>query len=258
MEEQFRSYFSPELVDEVINKCQELIVKQPHEPRHFRDLGHAHFKKGQYAEAIDAFRKAINLNHRDTPMHIAVGRCLHLLKNLDEAETSFKTALDQKPDWPDTHFWFGRIRFEQGHAKEALGFIDKALELNPRFRDALYTQALIKEELGELKEAITCLKNIIAIPGLPRRSRNPFPYDMEALFDDPVLLNESIRQLEGFAKRNPEYADVQYKLGMAYRRKGEKEKAMAAFRAALRINPDFHLARHYYWHWEDQAEDSAS
>ena len=254
MKEQFRSYFSPELVDEVIEKCLSLLQEDPDNVSLLKDLGHVYFKKAQFIEALDQFSKALQLSPLDTPTRISSGKCLHLLKRLEEAESDFVIALQQKPEWPDTHYWVGRLRFERGSPAEALSFLEKALEMNPRFRDALHTQALVLESLDLLKETIVTLKKIIALPIVTQRYTSPFPYNIEVLFDDPLLLDEAIRQLEEFASRNPNFADVQCKLGIAYRTKGNIEKAMGAFKNALRINPKFLVARHYYWHWDDDTE----
>lgn len=257
MPEDFISYFSPELVDEVIERCKILIAASPEQPKYHRDLGHALFKKGLYPEALAAFTRAGQLDPADTSLQLAIGRCHELLGQLDEALAAFENARQQKPDWPDTHFWVGKIHFVAGRLGEAHACLDECHKRNERFRDALYVHALLHEQEGRLAESISLLKKIIALPPLPQRSQNPFPYEMETLFDDPVLLDESIRQMEAFVRVQPGFADLHFKLGMAYRRKGLKDKSMASFKKALQINPQFHQARHYYWHWEDDHHPDA-
>jgi len=248
--EEFVSYFSSELVDEIIAKCLKLVEKNPNDPHHYKNLGHAFFKKGNYPQAVTAFEKAASINPRDTSLFLAIGRCYELQKDFEKAETAFQTALSQKPEWPDTHYWVGKIHFEKGNLEEAKKCALEAINRNPKFRDGLYLLAMIHEKTGNFPEAIVTLKKIIALPFHPEKSKNPFPYDLEILFDDPVLLDETIRQIEKALKSNDNYADLHFKLGMAYRRKGLKEKAMAEFKRAIQLNPNFHLARHYYWNWE--------
>lgn len=252
MPDEFISYFSPELVDEVIERCKILIAASPGQPNYRRDLGHAYFKKGLHREALAEFIEAARLDPNDTGMSLAVGRCHELLGDLEQARVAFETACTKKPDWPDPYFWLGKIHFAAGRNAEALACLQKTLQINERFRDALYILALLHEKEGRLAESIATLKKLIALPAFPQRSQNPFPYEAELLFDDPILLDETIRQMESFLRTNTGFADIHFKLGMAYRRKGLKEQSMAEFRKALRINPNFHLARHYYWHWDDE------
>ncbi len=250
----FISYFSTHLVDEVIAKCRNELANKPNDPELFRTIGQAYFKKGNHQEALAAFVDAARLKPRDAGIQLAVGRCHELLGQLSEAERAFSNALDLEPGWPDTHYFVGKIHLAAGRIVEAKRELQAAIERNPRFRDALYSLALACEREENWAETIAILKKIIAMPGLPDKSRNPFPYDLETLFDDPLLLDEAIRQLEAAINQYPNFADLHYKLAMAFRRKGQKEPALEHFRKALSLNPNFHLARHYYWHWDDDSD----
>ncbi|MBU1108895.1 MAG: tetratricopeptide repeat protein [Candidatus Riflebacteria bacterium] len=254
MPESFISYFSQEMVDEIISKCRVLVESRPNDPVCYRNLGHAYFKKGAYREAKEAYAKVVGLDARDTATYLAIGRCCELLHEFEAALEAFDCALTEKPDWPDTYFWKAKIFFAKGELEDAASFVKIALERNPAFKDALYLQAQIFEASGDLAEAITCLKQIIALPAALKRSKNPFPYDIDILFDDALLLKEAIRQMESVLRAEPGYADLHFKLGMAYRKMGRKEEALASFKKALQINPNMHLARHYYWHWGEDGE----
>ena len=247
------SYFSSDLVDEVIDKCRALIERSPNEPKHWRNLGNAYFKKEHYAEALKAYEKVLEITPQDTSLQLAAGRCFELLDNLEGAETLFRRAYLDKPDWPDTSFWLGKILFARGNLDEARSLLIAAIAKNPAFKDAMYNLSLLYEKEGNLQEALNVMKRIVAIPPGTWKSKNPFPYDLDILFDDPVLLDEVIIQLESFLKGREGFADVHFKLGMAYRKKGDRQKAALCFQAAIKISPKFHLARHYYWN-EDTEE----
>jgi tetratricopeptide (TPR) repeat protein len=254
MEDGFVSYFSPELVDEIIEKCTELIQSSPNEPRFYKDLGLAYMKKGSYTEAADAYHRCLDLKPRDTATLLLLGQAHLLLQDLETAEAAFKNALSQQSDWPDVHYWMGKVHFEAKRWTEAKQYLITAVEKNPRYQDAIYLLALIYEQEGDLRQAINELKRVIVM--FPqKRGITPFPFDLEVLFEDPTLLDEIIRQLTQFLKNCDGFADLHFKLGMAFRRKGMKPEALAEFRKALRKNPNYHQARHYYWHWDDEPND---
>lgn len=254
MTDNFISYFSNHLVDEVIDKCRKELAKKPNDADLHKDLGQAFFKKGNPQEALAAFIEAARLKPREAALQLAVGRCHDLLGQQAEAERAFANALDLQPDWPDTHFYMGKAHLAAGRTADAKRELQAAIDRNPHFRDAVYSMALAYEREEAWPEAISTLKKVIAMPGAPDKSRNPFPYDLETLFDDPILLNEAIRQLEAALVTYPNFADLHYKLGMAFRRKGLKDEALTHFRKALSLNPQFHQARHYYWHWDDDSD----
>ena len=103
------------------------------------------------------------------------------------------------------------------------------------------------------------LKKVIDIIPKPW-GLSPFPYDFQALLDivfpDDLLLDEFIRQAKELTNGpgGAGFADLHFKLGMAYRSKGLITEALAEFRQTILINPDFHLARHYFWHLEEERQ----
>ncbi|MBF0501919.1 MAG: tetratricopeptide repeat protein [Candidatus Riflebacteria bacterium] len=250
MEQHISSYFSPELVDEVIERLQKLIEKSPNDPQHYRNFGNAYVKKSDFIHALAAFEKVISLSPSDTTAHLNAGKCAEAMNDFATAEANYKRAIFQKPEWPDLHFRLGHLYFNHGQIKEAKECVAEALVCSPNYRDAMHLFALIHEKEGNLAEALRYLKMIIALPVDSTKVNNPFPFDIEVILDDPIMLEEFIRQVERFLKTSDEYADLHFKLGMAYRRKGDKEKAMDEFKKVLQINPKFHLARHYYWSWD--------
>jgi len=254
MPESFKSYFSPEMVEEIIDKCRRLVESKPNDPVCYRNLGHAYFKKEAYREAKAMYEKVVALSEHDAGAYLAIGRCCELLQDYDAALDAIESAITEKPEWPDVYFWKAKILYARNDFAEADRLVKTALEKNPAFKDAMYLQALICEARGDLVAANTSLKQIIALPSTIKRTKNPFPYDIDILFDDGLLLKEAIRQMEAILRAEPGYADIHFKLGMAYRKMGRKEDAMASYKKALQINPNMHLARHYYWHWEDDGE----
>lgn len=200
------------------------------------------------------YEKVVELSEHDAGAYLATGRCCELLQDYDAALEAFEAARIEKPEWPDVYFWKAKIYFAKQDLAAARDLVKTALDKNPAFKDAIYLQSQIFEALGDLAAANTCLKQIIALPPTVKRTKNPFPYDIDILFDDGLLLKEAIRQMEAILRAEPGYADIHFKLGMAYRKMGRKEDAMACYKKALQINPNLHLARHYYWHWEDDGE----
>ncbi|MBI3039139.1 tetratricopeptide repeat protein [bacterium] len=254
MKENFISYFSPELLDEVISKSDELIKSRPNDPKILCDLGKVQLKKGNYPEALLAFEQALKLNPNDVSTHLLLGQCHEHFKNFEKAELSYKNVISIQQKWPDAFYCLGKVLFETGRFDEAIERLNDALKINPNYKNALFQLALVYEKKQDLPAAIAAFKKLVSLCLPARNINSPFPYDTEILFDNPALLDELIRQLVTFLQEKDGFADLHFKLGMAYRRKGMKPEAMTEFRKALRINPNYHLARHFYWHWEDDPE----
>ncbi len=251
MPTQEHSYFSRELLDEVIARCADLLNARPQDPQLMRDMGLAEMQRGNFDAALGVFQRMLALAPSDTAAMINAGRCHLAMGQGEDAERAFNEAMRQKPDWPDVYYWLARVYFATGRYPDARTNLQMAVTKNPKYRDAHFLLGEVHEKSGALPNAVACYKKVIEL--LEPEDRAPFPYEMKYFFDDPILLEEIIRQLTGFLAQNPEgYADLHFKLGMAYRHKGMREESLAEFAKAIRINPQYHLARHYYWHWDQE------
>ena len=62
---------------------------------------------------------------------------------IDEAEKSFKKAIELKPHFPETHYNLGVALQNLGRLDEAKKSYKKAIELNPDYAEAHYNLSLI-------------------------------------------------------------------------------------------------------------------
>ncbi|MFZ4773724.1 MAG: tetratricopeptide repeat protein [Terrimicrobiaceae bacterium] len=257
MEQKTQSYFSSGLVDEIIARCQKLIKDSPSNPRLHQTLGIAHEIRDDFASALSAFEAVASLEPNNVANRISVGRCSFKLHNYKRALEIFTLAVGQQPGWPDIHYWLGRASFEDRQFKDAKIHLEMAISINQSYHEAYYCLALTCEALGEFIQTVAHLKKVIDLIPKPW-GLSPFPYDFQTLvdtvFSDELLLDEFIRQARQLTNSpiGSGFADLHFKLGMAYRAKGLNSEALAEFRQAILINPDFHLARHYFWHIEEK------
>jgi len=257
MEQKSQSYFSSGLVDEIIVQCRKLIKDSQDNHRLYQTMGAAYEIKSDFVSALDAFEVVALLEPNNVANMISVGRCIFKLHNFKRAFEVFNQAVQHQPKWPDIHYWLGQTSFAEHQFDDAKNHLQTAIGINPNYHEAYYCLALTYEALGDLPQTATNLKKVIEL--IPKASElNPFPYDYRALLDivssDDLLLDEFIRQA-GQLIHSPGgagFADLHFKLGMAYRIKGLSFEALAEFRQAIMINPDFHLARHYFWHLEEE------
>lgn len=258
MEQKSQSYFSSGLADEIIVQCRKLIKDSPNNPRLHQTMGAAYEIKGDFLSALDAFEFVVMLEPNNVANLISVGRCIFQLHNYKRALEIFKLAVRHQPKWPDTHHWLGRTFLANHLLEDAKVHLETAVSINPSYHEAYYYLAMTCEALGDFAQTITNLKKVIDLIPKPW-GISPFPYDFQALLDivfpDDLLLDEFIRQAKQLTNdpNGAGFADLHFKLGMAYRSKGLISEALAEFRQTIMINPDFHLARHYFWHLEEES-----
>lgn len=243
-------YFSRDLIEEVIGHCTGLLTSRPNDVTVLRDLALAYENKGDHPNALATFNRLLTVQPGDPATLIACGRCHLALGAPDRAEADLLRAQQAKPEWVDIFYWLAEVAIARNDLPKAIEYLNKALSKNPKYREAHQLLATVFKRSGRFEEAVIELEKVIDL--IDPDDRTPFPYDLKTFFEDPVLLEEIIKQLEAFLQQNPDgYADLHFKLGLAYRHKGMKNESLGAFARAIRINPHYHQARHFYWHWDE-------
>ncbi|HWM91107.1 MAG TPA: tetratricopeptide repeat protein [Thermoanaerobaculia bacterium] len=111
------------------------------------------------AEAIQAYRKALELHPNLADAHLNLGRLLHETDGAAAAEPCYRRALAARPDDPTALFNLGVALQDLDRPHEAIEVYDKALQLDPRLADAHFNLACIYESLDRKKSAIRHLKS---------------------------------------------------------------------------------------------------
>lgn len=218
---------------EALRICRELCEQLPEDPEAWHILGAMHGSLDDYASAEACSRKALSLapNHPAILFNLAIAlarqgkqqaagetfrRCLqanpghadacHELGNLQAAEGSFlaaiasyRKAIQLRPDAGLYHFNLGCSHLGLKQLDEAAACYRRSIELNPRFRDAYLELASIHRYRDEHLEEIDTL----------RKAREQCGEDAELL----------------------------YRLGSAYRNKGESGLAQQHFEKTLLLEP---------------------
>lgn len=134
--------------------------------------------------------------------------CIHLLEELIESGRAFA----------DAHHLQGLAYFMLGQPQRALESLDRALEENPRYLEALIHRAIVLGSMGRTEEAEASFAKARAI-GSETRAGIPAHYAAK-------LANQHAA------------------LGEAYAEAGALERAIEQYRAALELGPTFHDLRY--------------
>lgn len=170
------------------------------------NLGATLERLGESGEAIAAYREGVRLRPSFAAGHLALGLNLAKKAELDEAAREFRTAVHLDPRSAGAHLNLGLVLLQQGQLEGAVSSFRQALRFKPDLAQA-------HERLG------------VAL----RRQGKP----AEAL--------EQFRAAVRFAPRDPE---AHYNLGIALREQRQLDAALQAFQAAVQLKPDYEQARY--------------
>jgi TolB-like protein/Tfp pilus assembly protein PilF len=114
-------------------------------------------------KALDAARKAVELDDTLAEAHTSLARALASNLQLAAATSEFNRAIELNPNYATAHQWFGECLQSQGQLEEALAELKRAQELDPLSLviSSLYGFAL--DTVGKSNEAIAQLRKTIEI-----------------------------------------------------------------------------------------------
>lgn len=148
--------------------------------------------EGKYSEAAEQFRQAISKNPHALDLHFSLGRALlmssHSPDSLVQAQREFEAELALNPGDAVAEYEIAEILVSEQKSSEAIPHLQHAINLDPRFPEALI--ALAKLKLGTRQE------------------------------------NDAIRLLEQAVHLEPKSEAAHYSLMIAYRDAGRMEDSM--------------------------------
>jgi superkiller protein 3 len=193
------------------------------------NTGAEFMNKGKLAEAVAAYKKAIEMNPHYAPAHEGLGLTYIKMKKFEAALKEFKESLMINPYAAESHYGLGVVYpIVRDDYDKAIKHFKKYLELSPNAADAGKVRGWIAN-LNEKKAA--------------RRGEAAFYNKGVEAFDrgDYAGARSFYQQAIG---KNPNYFEAYHGLGLALVQLKQYEAARKAFEDAIDVNPDYAEA-HY-------------
>ena len=172
----------------------------PRNPTAHLSLGVAAENQGCLAEAVEHYRKAIELDHEYAQPHNDLAGILLKDGRLDEALAEYKEALRIDPEYANAHTNYGVALLRQDRVAEAIDHFRRALAIDPHLSLAYYNLGTVLTRQGKLGEAVVEFRKALDI--------------------------------------QPGYALAHYKLGFVLYHRGDIQEAVAQWSTAIRLQPD--------------------
>jgi tetratricopeptide (TPR) repeat protein len=185
-----------------IAEWTELAASNPDDARVHSNLATALARSGRIAEAVPQYEKALELNPQFHAIHGSLGEALVSVGRPDEAIAQFGRALEAYPESASLHNELGGALAMKDRLDEALAEFRRAVEIDPKSSEAYNNIGRILASKGRLEEAIPYFQKAVAI--------------------------------------DPDFAEAHQFLGAAlYYARGRVADALAQWREALRVRPDY-------------------
>lgn len=216
-------------------------------------------KNEQYEKAIAEWLKALEKNKENTEIYYNLGIAYTIVGKLDDAIAVWQKALTINPLLANLHYVIGLTYKEKGNFELAEASFKKTMEIDPNYPDAknvleklyLSQEEAKKQQIPSLQEEGSNAlknKNWNAAVQAYKKLLEIEPDNVEMIYDANMhlgsaytMLNEfdlSIKHLTKAQQLKPAEYQPCYLMGVAYARKGDKDRAMESLQDAINRRPD--------------------
>ena len=218
--------------------------------RNHLSLGSAFFQRGYYDQAEATFRLALQEDPSNAEAHYGLGSVYLKQEKLLDARASFEQVLKLTATYPDTgpNAWnnLGLLATREGRVNEAIDYFQGALRLNPDYWIALENLGNAYRQQKRWDEARAALERAVtARPQEPEAN-----YSLAMVYAQTEDTERASQYLQKALTLRPAYPEALNNLGVLYLRTRRRDDAVAKFEECIRVAPGFdqsylNLARVY-------------
>ncbi|MEZ5972393.1 MAG: tetratricopeptide repeat protein [Hyphomonadaceae bacterium] len=195
---------------------------------------------GKFKEAAPKFERAIRLRPSFASAHGNLGLALLNLKRPQAAVQAFTKALELEPRATQLHVNLGAAQRELGDPEAALASLEQALRLDPNSASALLQKGLVLVDLGNFNDAAACYIQALKINPRFADAYNNLGVALLSL----GRRGEAVESFNRAIALSPADAVAHYNLGLAFEEAGQLREAARAFLRSSELDP--HRADTFY------------
>lgn len=210
-------------------------------------------RRNRTKEAIAAYRAALAAKH-DQQTALSLATLLQEAGQTQEAEQLYMEMIRTDPTMLKPYIGLAGIYEQTDRLTHALKVLATAMRVATQRKDSGDTRASLYFYMGEIELKLQHLKEAL---GMFQKATEAAPDDLElqVKIGDKLAANGNLSESEHFYRmaleRNPALAHVYNRLGIACRKQGKIEAALALYQKALSFHPDdenliYNMARCHY------------
>ncbi len=154
---------NPYTNESVFEEVKKKLKDNPSDVDLWYHLGDLYDRSGMYAEAIEAFKKVVELKPDMGYAYFKMGTAYNRIDRPEEAIKSFKKAIKLMPDYAVAYNNLAVAYGKVGKVTEEINALEKAIKLRPRYGTARYNLGIAYLKKGDrvsAKKQYTLLKEI--------------------------------------------------------------------------------------------------
>ena len=211
--------------------------QDPADPQAHRRLAIALHRSGRREEAIDHFEVLVQLKPAGQHL-IELGVAYTSVSRLEEAEATFRKALDETPGHPTILHHLASLARNQGDTASAAELYRQALDSDPDYLMARFHLAETQWLSQQFREAYRNYEQVLELEpknALELQTVNQALFQLASLDLQMGATERSVEFFEVLVERAPEHPKAHRMLGEALLKLGRNEEAKSEFETHRRL-----------------------
>jgi Tfp pilus assembly protein PilF len=218
-----------------------VLKKEPKNLKAIVALATTYTYQGDYERSFRYINEALRIDKRYRDAYVLKGTNYLQLDNRELAKSSYRTAIEQDPDFFEAYIFLGSL-YEQDKDPIALEYYKSAVQLKPNSMDALYALAYGFQNFNKNAEAQRVYRKMAKLE--PEFATSYFQQGyIKQFLTDPPQIDSAMYFYEIAVEKEPRFVEAWHNMGLCYINKGEKTKALQCFKKAVKYDPTFEKAR---------------
>jgi tetratricopeptide (TPR) repeat protein len=222
------------VAEAIENYRKSLEIKPDYEDAH-NNLGYAYAGQKKYPEAIAEYEIALRIRPNHPEVNNNLGNALGDIGRVDEAIAHYLITLQQKPEHADAHNNLGVALAMKGQFDEAIQHFHAAMRYKPNDASAHSNLGNTYGMQGKFDLAIPEYMEAIRLNPKDNQAQNNLGI---TLFRQGKV-DEAISHYRAALDIKPNDPQIHYNLGVAVLQQGNQQEALTHFTEAVRLKPDY-------------------
>ena len=214
--------------EEAARLYQGLVQKDPGNAQVWMSLGMAQLRLGAADQAVEALSRTTDLKPDLANAHMFLGIAYSQENKLAAAAEALQQEIRLQPDSAEAQMWLGVVELKAGHPELATEPLDHAAALAPKDLSILEYRGQAHSDVAH--DSYAAMARI-----------DPDSWHVHKVQGHLYAMQnqhaEAIAELQKALKGAPNNSDLYDELGTEYRKNGDTQLALEAFRQELALSP---------------------
>jgi tetratricopeptide (TPR) repeat protein len=216
-----------------------IVAKEPNNVKGLVGLASTYSQQQNFEESFKYVNAALRIDPRYRDAYVMKGSNFLLLGKIDLAKSSYETAVQQDPEFYEAYLMLGAL-YQAENNKICLEYYTTAASLQPNNPDVLYSLAYAKQVFSQPEEAMGLYRKMIQLDTAYSVALFQQGYIKQFIQED---IDSAMYFYNSTLTSDPRFVEAWHNLGLCYKAKGDKTRALQSFGKALKYDPEFTLSR---------------